>query len=272
MTESEWLASVDPRAMLEWLTAPAAPSSDRPRIYERHPSDRKLRLFACACAYEMGRKDARKMLAEAEAWADSGLEPDEVPQVVPAGFAWCYYPEAYYAASEWATSIATVSKAARAALLRDMVGNPFRPVDIYPATIPLEGGRRTRFVGSGDDERLLILPDWLTPLVESLAKGAYDERSPGGTLDPDRLAILGDALIDAGCEETVACDVCKGHGFFHRRGDYPHSCADECAAYPSVGRPCDGTGRVPNPLLAALREPGPKYRGLWVVDALLGKE
>jgi hypothetical protein len=32
-----------------------------------------------------------------------------------------------------------------------------------PATIPLEGCRRTRFVGSGDDERLLILPDWLTP-------------------------------------------------------------------------------------------------------------
>jgi hypothetical protein len=55
----------------------------------------------------------------------------------------------------------------------------------------------------GDDERLLILPDWLTPLVESLAKGAYDERMPGRYLDPFRLAILADAMIDAGCEETV---------------------------------------------------------------------
>jgi len=35
MTESEWLAATDPKPMLEFLAAKA--------------SERKLRLFACAC-------------------------------------------------------------------------------------------------------------------------------------------------------------------------------------------------------------------------------
>ncbi len=53
MTESEWLASVDPRPMLDHLRkwdAPVVgdPSQDRPRA-----SARKLRLFACACCRQV---------------------------------------------------------------------------------------------------------------------------------------------------------------------------------------------------------------------------
>src|SRR5262249_51290091 len=56
-----------------------------------------------------------------------------------------------------------------AAILRDILGNPFHPLMVDPAC--------------------------RTPLVLSLAVAAYDERSlPSGTLDPDRLAILADAL------------------------------------------------------------------------------
>src|SRR5262249_14454351 len=60
-------------------------------------------------------------------------------------------------------------------LLRDVFGTPFRPVPFDPA--------------------------WQTPTVLSLATAAYEERLlPSGHLDPDRLAILADALEDAGCD------------------------------------------------------------------------
>jgi hypothetical protein len=63
--------------------------------------------------------------------------------------------------------------AAQAQLLRDVFGNPFQPV-------PLDRG-------------------WRTPAVASLAQAAYDERIlPSGELDLTRLAVLADALEEAG--------------------------------------------------------------------------
>jgi hypothetical protein len=63
----------------------------------------------------------------------------------------------------------------QAALLRDIVGNPFRPVAIDPA--------------------------WRTPTVTSLASAAREERIlPSGELDAARLAVLADALEEAGCD------------------------------------------------------------------------
>src|SRR5439155_13554801 len=67
--------------------------------------------------------------------------------------------------------------AAQADLLRDVTGNPFRPVAFNPA--------------------------WRTPTVTALATAAYEERIlPAGILDPDRLAVLADALEDAGCNDA----------------------------------------------------------------------
>jgi hypothetical protein len=49
----------------------------------------------------------------------------------------------------------------------------------------------------------------------SLAQAAYDERTvPAGTLDPARLAVLADALEDAGCDNA---DILS-----HLRGTGPH--------------------------------------------------
>src|SRR5262245_27182421 len=46
-------------------------------------------------------------------------------------------------------------------------------------------------------------PDWLTPTVTALAQAAYDDRIlPKCVLDPQRLSVLADALLDAGCTDT----------------------------------------------------------------------
>jgi len=74
-------------------------------------------------------------------------------------------------------------------LLRCIIGNPFRPVSLDPA--------------------------WRTSTVATLAQAAYDERLlPAGTLETDRLAILADALEDAGCDH--------GELLAHLRGPGPH--------------------------------------------------
>lgn len=52
--------------------------------------------------------------------------------------------------------------------------------------------------------RLITLkPNWLSPTVRSLSSAAYDKRSmPSGELDAACLAILADALEDAGCDNV----------------------------------------------------------------------
>jgi hypothetical protein len=58
-------------------------------------------------------------------------------------------------------------------------------------------------------------PAWRTPTVEALAHAAYDERLlPAGRLDPPRLAVLADALEEAGCADP---DVLG-----HLRSSLPH--------------------------------------------------
>jgi hypothetical protein len=79
-----------------------------------------------------------------------------------------------------------------AQLFREVVGNPFRPITIDPT--------------------------WLTSNTRSLAQAAYDERAlPSGRLDNARLAILGDALEDAGCTDRAILDHLRGPGP-HARG------------------------------------------------------
>jgi hypothetical protein len=77
----------------------------------------------------------------------------------------------------------------KARLVRDISGNPFRPVALDPA--------------------------WRTPAVLVLAQAAYDNRIlPAGTLDPERLAVLADALEESGCDNA---DILG-----HLRGPGPH--------------------------------------------------
>jgi hypothetical protein len=71
--------------------------------------------------------------------------------------------------------------------LRDSFGNPFRPVSLAPA--------------------------WLTPAVLNLAQAAYDNRVlPSGLLDNTGLAILADALEEAGCDSADFLSHLRGPG------------------------------------------------------------
>jgi hypothetical protein len=56
-------------------------------------------------------------------------------------------------------------------------------------------------------------PAWQTADVTALARAAYDERSlPSGRLDTARLALLADALEEAGCTEDAILSHLRGPG------------------------------------------------------------
>jgi hypothetical protein len=221
MTESEWLACADPQVMLEFMAEKG--------------SDRKLRLFACACCRRIWSdiKDdrSRKAVEAAENFVD-GLST-QADRESASSEAWAVVTEmairveahsatfavAYAAARAihrkrdvfafaWQQVLEAIGRqqdqskslqrepVAQAGLLRDTLGNPYRPVANDPA--------------------------WLTSTVAALAQAIYKERAF------DRMPILADALEDAGCTSADFLDHC--------------------------------------------RQDGEHVRGCWVVDVLLGRE
>jgi hypothetical protein len=230
MTEPEWEACGDIRLMADFILATA--------------SDRKLRLFACACARTfwdfLTDWRSRQAVEVAERFVDGLCAPEELAQAqalsgkapAKAGRAQLIQEIPFYAAAPaqglpmelpagtgsgayaaWLTarrfrSIVKASEQGGCAeerracgIMRDVVANPFRPVAFDPA--------------------------WRTPTVVALAEAAYEWRLlPSGELEPQRLAVLADALEEAGA-------------------------GDE--------------------LLAHLRGPGPHVRGCFAVDLLTGR-
>jgi hypothetical protein len=210
MTEGEWLACTDPVPMLEFLRGKG--------------SGRKLRLFAAA---SFGRLVAllpdprqRRGIEVLERLAEGtvtlagcrgvaaevrrAIPPDDwIPGTPPADhphyIALMLYREfcsssiavhAVHASSGRADGVGEHHEQVR--LMRCIFGNPFRPVALEPA--------------------------WLTPIVFSLARAAYDERvMPEGTLNPARLAVLADALEDTGCTNQDVFGHLRGPGT-HVRG------------------------------------------------------
>jgi hypothetical protein len=91
-------------------------------------------------------------------------------------------------AESWA---AVIGAAVRADLLRDIFGNPFRP----PPPLP----------------RAVLA--WNDGTVRRIAQAIYQERRmPEGALDTGRLAILADALLDAGCDDEELIQHCRSAG------------------------------------------------------------
>jgi hypothetical protein len=199
-------------------------------------SDRKLRLFACACCRRMWNlltdERSRKAVEAAEQFADGEIEASTLAAAHAA--AWpvpttssdaAYYPgqAALCAAAPkpvllvlgYANKAVALTQArhlsgnwnkqleqgwtASCDLLREMYGNPFGPVSLDPTMLTWNGGT-----------------------VPKLAQVIYDDRRFSD------LPILADALEEAGCDNAEILSHC--------------------------------------------RQPGPHVRGCWLVDLLLGKE
>ena len=197
MTEAEWLAATDPTPMLEFLRDKA--------------SVRKLRLTACACCYRIvhllirrKHEPCRRVVEVVEAVADGRaselLLPDawekaraaNGPFILNHTYACaltaCVIQDnivqiANYAAL--ATGAVPGERIEQCRLVRDIFGNPFRPVAVEPS--------------------------WLTSTVVQLAEGIYSDRAF------DRLPILADALQDAGCDSDDILNHCRQPGE-HVRG------------------------------------------------------
>lgn len=223
MTEAEWMGCTDPTPMLEFLRGKA--------------SDRKLRLFAVACCFEvwylMRDKRSKKAATVSERYADGLIALPRMAVVREAarraiaewvsaeeGTVGRRFPEevahaatladADQAAVRAADIAARLSEAeareigcesrkqSQAILLRDIFGNPFRPVTLD-----------TAWLRSND-------------AVAKLAQAIYDNRRF------QDLPVLADALEEAGCHDADILTHC--------------------------------------------RHPGPHVRGCWVIDLLLGKE
>jgi transposase-like protein len=213
MTEAEWLACTNPQKMLEILPGKV--------------SDRKLQLFACACcrrlwhllseerhrqAVEVVERYADGMVSEKEVMRARGatsMPPDDdnfaAATVYTLTAAATPYTNPYMArvadyachACSWDGNATNGQredneKKAQVHLLRCIVGNLPRPVAVEPA--------------------------WQTSLVVALAHANYDNRLlPAGTLDPARLAVLADALEEAGCYNADILNHCRQSGE-HVRG------------------------------------------------------
>jgi hypothetical protein len=219
MTEAEWLACEGPDLLVLHITRAGSAARTVAGL-------RKLRLYACACCrqiwdilpdggsrrvVELSEQFAdglvdRRALREAAEWAVEAARRQRELAVEECGISRLGQPHVHPAVTRWraAQVVERVSgdmphganvigaliaeevsprgvaheKRVQAALVRDLYGNPFRP----PALLD---GR---------------LRNWGRDVIVRLAQAGYDQRaSQSGELDGQRLAVLSDALEEAGC-------------------------------------------------------------------------
>ncbi len=216
MTEAEWLTGQHPEAMLAVLGLDVSTRKLRyflvacaRRVLPAHADVEMIEALAIAELYADGlarRQDLKRsrealtktQSARARRW--SSLYSDHIRSVP----AWHANREQIARAAGAVTRCCAWSStrrvfggsvsmtypdaelAAQAVLLRDIFGNPFRPVALDP--------------------------DWLTSDVLLLAGGIYEERAF------DRMPILADALQDAGCTNEDVLTHCRGANPPHVRG------------------------------------------------------
>ena len=213
MTDEEWLASTDPRPMVEFL---ADVASDRKlrllavaccnRIWEMLPAARKnqntaLESYAdgmvtrseyqaaAQVAYEEADAEDRDLMdVSSFAAASVGISDPPTASSVTVSMDAAATAVAIAAAEKEQESqydatydtILTQERRAQIGLVLDIFGNPFRPVTL--------------------DRR------WLSSTVLDLARTIYDQRTF------ENMPILADGLMDAGCDSDEIIQHCQGTG------------------------------------------------------------
>jgi hypothetical protein len=234
MTEGEWNSSTDPQKMLTFLR-------ESGRL-----TDRKARLFGVACCRRVGilliDERGRRAVVTAESYADGLATGEELNAARQDALA---YQEQEQMFADWDPfDDGTVARAEVSALAADVAQtgviacHPERVVTAVVVTT--RSGLDPRMVGwtaamsaAQDSTRrelsgLLhciignpfrpVAADsfWLTGnngTIPRLAEVAYQERQlPSGHLDSARLAILADAVEEAGCADPYLLGHLRGPG------------------------------------------------------------
>lgn len=215
MTEAEWLTCDNLTLMLRQLGGRGSP--------------RKLRLFACACCrrfwHQRLNDRCQQAVAVAEQFAD-GLATREDLRRVSDAMAVVFkatqptysydpsdalmaaarireeivnaiFPDGIHSRDDYfaASSLQSDESTAQAAVLRDIMGNPFQPLpSINPAWLA-----------------------WNDGTIRKMAQIIYDERRFKD------MPILADALEDAGCDHPDILSHCRQPGE-HARGCWLVDC------------------------------------------------
>jgi hypothetical protein len=209
MTEADWLACTDPQKMLEFLR-------DSGKL-----SERKARLFACSCCRRVWcllDQVGTASVVVAERYADGEISAEELQKAEY--LAWhsadglAHYPD-YVLTAGWAAHAAVVGEAIDAADLVAESAGPEEKVVVQSVLLrDLFGPLPFRSVAV---ERGWLA--WNSGTVVRLAEAAYDNRKlPAGTLEPERLAVLADALEEARCTDRDILGHLREQGAVHVRG------------------------------------------------------
>lgn len=224
MTEQEWLACTDPTPMLAFIQGNASPRQLRLLVVACCLRIWSLLPFACKSLNNVLERYADGLVTSLEyqaAWDDAEAEvlaadrdppdtrtyatastgvsnPPTIPSVTScmdtaASAVACADAENAEDDDYDATYEAgwTQERHEQVRLIREIFGNPFRPVSVNPSWLT-----------------------WNDGTVVKTAQGIYDERAF------DRLPVLANALEDAGCTQQDILQHCRQPGV-HARGCWP---------------------------------------------------
>lgn len=249
MTESEWSACDQPHLMRDYLfRVDGVSGTTAGEKMGNRTSDRKIRLAAAAMLravwHGLVAPSSRHDVERLESIAESRTQPipedsmgrsEDSMAILTDDLYWTFNNASVAAMDLGATG------PSQAALLREVVGNPFRTVTLLPGDglvdcpecggsgevygdyFAEDGMERCRLCHGKGETRGDGCP-WVTPVVFAIAQDVYERR------DFALLPVLADALEDAGC---------------------------------------DGDSEI----LSHLRSPGPPHvLGCWALDLVLGKK